>query len=331
MARCLRPCGQPGVRNSAKKDRLRHVRPDRLDNVLNLRQQAPAAALSEAPPPAAAPRLHGYGGGRVNRTGLAVTVLLHVLLLATFLLRPKSKNPVPPPPGSGITYVSTAPPPKSAPRPVPEPPEVAPAKPSDAPERKQEMVKAERLPDTITVPAPEVAAPEPEPAKAAKPEAEPAKVAKPEPEMDMAAMVEARRRARGPVIDYEAERAKERVRANIAAANAGQRDAGPGEIDSAFRVSDRTFNTAQLKFDLHFVDANRRGMKQDRVDLGQWPDMETAIVKKMVEMLIEENFVEFVFTSRGKAVTLSTRPQFRAELEAVLLKEQFPKHTPARR
>ncbi|TFV92547.1 hypothetical protein E4K72_19670, partial [Oxalobacteraceae bacterium OM1] len=51
-----------------------------------------------------------YGGGRNRRTGLIVTVLLHLMLIAIYLFQPKVKRERSTPPASGeIVWVAPSP------------------------------------------------------------------------------------------------------------------------------------------------------------------------------------------------------------------------------
>ncbi len=278
--------------------------------------------LCGQPLPATPKPALGYGDKRVNAGGLAVTVLLHLLLLLVFLLRPHAKKPPPLLPDGSITYIA----------PVAAKPRSAPSKPSPAKPKKRALERIEmvRLPNTITLPRekPVVAPPPVEP--------EPPKMAKADPAEDMASMIEARRRARGqseqPAEESEAERGNRIARANIAGAN-GPRP-GQGASNGAFSVTEVTFHSAQVKLDTKFLGSTRPSLKLETVELGSEPDVETAAVRKLIDMLRREKFIDFTFTSQrtpGRSMELSTRPEYRAELEAVLMKEIFPNYRPPRR
>lgn len=279
----------------------------------------PTCAHCGQPLPAGHVHVHGYGDKRVNASGMAITVLLHLLLLAAFLLRPHVTKPPALTPGGAIAYVAPLP---AKPKPKPR---QAPAKPVA---RVQERVQMTRLPDTITLPREQPVQPPP-------PAPEPPKVEKVEPEMDMAAMIEARRRARGqveqPAEESEAERGNRIARANIAAANG--RKSGEGGADGAFSVADVTFNSAQVKLNTKFLGSARPSLKQETAELGDEIDIETAIVKKLVQMLRKEKFIDFNFTSQRlqRTMPMSTRPEYAPELEAMLMKELFPNYRPPRR
>lgn len=268
--------------------------------------------------PAGHGHVHGYGDQRVSHTGLAVTVLLHVLLLLAFLLRPHTVKPPPPPEGGSIAYVAPLPP-------KPKPRQAPPRKTERAPER----VPMARLPNTITLPK----EPPPPPPR---PEPDPPKIVKADPADDMAAMIEARRRARGqvdqPAEESEAERGNRIALANIGAANGRSAGDGRGESKGMLSVTDITFNSAQVKLDTKYLGINRISLKQETATLGGEIDIETAAIKKMIDMIAREGIVDFTYTTRTeRKVALSTRPEFRAELQAFLMKEIFPNYRPPRR
>lgn len=269
------------------------------------------------PDAAAAPTpMHGYGDRRVNGSGLAVTVALHLLLLAAFLLRPHVVKQPAAPSGGAVTYVAPV-----APKPKPKPrPEVLPSPPRKAAPQRVEVA---RLPDTITLPD-EQPLPPPEP--------EPPKPEKVEPLQDMAAMIEARRRARGqveqPAEESEAQRADRIARANIADANGRTHNGEPIGIG----VTSMSFSTAQVRFEIPGERGRRPRLLQLTVDLGAEQDIETAVVNAMTA-IIQRSWKDIVVfhLARDRKVTMSTRLEHTAELKAFLMKEHFPDYRPARR
>jgi hypothetical protein len=62
------------------------------------------------------------------------------------------------------------------------------------------------------------------------------------------------------------------------------------------------------------------------------PDIETAIVKKMIELIRKEKQGDFEWESHrlGKVVTMSARPKDEKELMDFLFKEMFPEYKPPR-
>ena len=270
-----------------------------------------------------------YGDRRANRTGLAVTVLLHLLLVALYFYQPeKTEKKARPPAGGEVVYVqplakpAQPPPQKSAAR--------TPTKPSKTTPRPT-TPRVERLPDTITIP-------DEKPVEVAK--AEPVQEAKREeipPEMDMAAYLAKRRQARGATDpststeESEAARGTRNALANIAAINKrGQDDAN--ESGGVFSISNKTFHSMDLKFRGWNPNFKRRWLTAVTVEQGSERDIETAVVKKMIELIRREKTGDFDWDSHrlGRVVKMSARVQDTAELEAFLMKEMFPEYKPPR-
>ena len=264
-----------------------------------------------------------YGSARVNRTGLAVTVGLHVLLLAVFLFKPDRDITLKPPEGGGMVYVS----------PVSEKPK---AQPKSQPRKQaskavkatpEPLLKVERLPDTITPP-------DEKPVKLAE---EPPKKLEPPQDEDMAARIARKRAERGqsdesPAPESEAARGMRNALANIAAAS-GRATGDSNETGGVFEVTDKTFSSAQLKFRGWNPNFKRRWLQQVNVELGGYPDIETAIIKKMVELIRKEKVGDFDWDSRRlqRVVRMSARVQDTAELEAFLYQEMFEDYKNPRR
>lgn len=267
-------------------------------------------------------RVPSYGARRVNRAGVAVTVLLHLLLVAIYLLRPQTEKTAAPP--SGATMVYIAPLAEGKPKPKSKPQASKPVK-----QAKSAPLKIQRLPNTITLP-------NEKPVEIVK--EEPKKVEPPQ-EVDMAAYVEARRRARGaveseqPAEESDNERATRIAKANIAAANGRSRGDDRNETGGVFSVSNKSFASADLKFRGWNPNFKRRWLQQVTVELGKEPDIETAIVKKMIELIRKEKTGDFEWDSHRlqRVVKMSARVQDTAELEAFLFLEMFPEHRPATR
>lgn len=269
--------------------------------------------------PARAPR---YGGQGNQRVGIAVAVLLHLLLVAIYLLQPKTDRHAAPPAGSLITYISTLPG-------KPKPKETASKASKPVKRVKTAPVQMARLPNTITLP-------HEKPVEVVQAEPKPVSVP---PEADMSAAIEARRKARGqaqsdqPAEESEAERGNRLARANIAAANGRTHGDDANETGGVFGLSNRTFHSAEVKFRGWNPGFKRRWLQQVLVEQGGEVDLETAIVKKMIEMIRKEKTGDFEWDSHRlqRIVKLSARPQDTAELQAFLLKEMFPEYRTASR
>jgi hypothetical protein len=262
-----------------------------------------------------------YDGRSSSRTGLVVTILLHLLLVAVYLFQPPHKEKkMAAAPGAEIMYLSPVP---SRPKPQQQAPKKAvktPNKPRPAPER----VQVRRLPNTITLP-------DEKPVEVAK--AEPKPQAPPQ-EVDMQAYIEARRKQRGapepsdtPTEESDASRGMRNALNNIASVNArGQDD--KNETGGVFSVTGQTFSSATLKFRGWNPNFKRRWLTQVTVELNGERDIETAIVKKMIELIRREKKGDFEWDSHRlqRVVTMSARPEDTATLQAFLYKEMFPKY-----
>ncbi|MFL6675439.1 MAG: hypothetical protein ACJ8LG_19360 [Massilia sp.] len=266
-----------------------------------------------------------YGDKGSSRTGLIVTILLHLLLVAIYLFQPKmTRQKSRPPAGGAIVYISPLPS-----KPKAKPAEQAPKKSAKVTPKKKsapERIQVQRLPNTITLP-------DEKPDQVAK--AAPTKEAP--QEIDMQAAIEARRRARGaptpsePAPESDDARGMRNALANIAAINGRSRD-DSNESGGVFSVSNKTFHSMDLKFRGWNPSFKRRWLTQLTVEQGGERDVETAVVKKMIELIRKEKTGDFEWDSHrlGRVITMSARPQDTAELQAFLYKEMFPEYKPGR-
>lgn len=248
---------------------------------------------------------------------------LHFVLLLIYYFKPEpTESKAPPPRGEAITYIAPLPG-------KPKKKELAAAAPKkQVKPRKPEVVKIERLPDTITLPNEKRVEPPPEPPKP---------VEKIDPSVDMSDMIAAKRRARGQDTneqqgESEQEKGMRNALANIAAANGRSKGDDSNETGGVFSVSNQTFSSAQLKFRGWNPSFKRRWLQQVDVQLGGERDIETAIVKKMIELIRKEKTGDFEWDSHRlqRVVTMSARVQDTAALEAFLYKEMFPAYRPPR-
>lgn len=272
-----------------------------------------------------------YGERKPNRTGLIVTVLLHLLFIAIYFFQPKTeKTHAKPPAEAAMVWISPLPVGKPKPqRQAESPKKVTVTKPT-----KPQVVKVQRLPNTITIP-------HEKPVPVVVQQTEPKKVdTPPPPDMDMASAIEARRKARGAPSPSDSQatesddaRANRIAMANIAAANGKSRGDDKDESGGMFTISNQTFNSADVKFRGWNQNFKRRWLTSVTVEKGSEPDIETAIVKKFIEMIRKEKTGDFEWDSRrlGRVVPLSARVQDTAELQAFLYKELFPDYKPPRR
>jgi len=268
-----------------------------------------------------------YGQRKPNRTGLIVTVGLHLLLVAIYLFQPKIEKHAPPKSGEAIVWL----PPVKPNKPTPQAAEPAPKQSASTALPKPKFlppppVTIQRLPDTITLPNEKpVEPPKPQPKEETKLQPD---------ETDLAAYIEKRRQARGarseqPAEESDAQRGMRNALANIAAIN-GRGGQDPNETGGVFSVTNKTFSRADLKFRGWNPNFKRRWLTAVSVERGSYPDIETAIVKKMIELIRKERPGDFPWDSHrlNKVVTLSARPQDEQELTDFLFKEMFPDYKP---
>lgn len=264
-----------------------------------------------------------YGKRGPNRTGLIVTVALHLLLIAIYFLQPHRDKHAAPPAGSTMVYV--APLPMGKPKPK--------VRQQQAPKKtpKTPPVQMQRLPNTITLP-------HEKPVEVVKEEPKPV-TQPPPPEMDMQAYIDARRKARGakdpsdqPSEESENARATRIAQANIAAANGRSRgDDGPDK--GLFSMTNKTFHSVDLQFRGMNPNFKRRWLQQVTVEQGNEADLETAVIKKMIEMIRKEvKGDNFTWTTHSqRAVLMSARPENTEQLFAFLMKDTFPDYKPPAR
>lgn len=247
-----------------------------------------------------------YGERRANKYGLAATIAFHLMLVLAYLFRPDDTEKA----GKARESLIVMVPPLGKPK-----AEEAPPRPR---EFKQVLPSVEmpRLPDTITLPSDPVVE---KPRETRQP---------PPPEMDMAAMIEARRRARGAATpsgtEGENEKAMRNINANIARASGNAVDEG-NNTGGIFDITDRTFHSAQLKFKGWNPNFKRRWLQQVTVEKGSAPDLETAIIDKMIEIIRKEKPGDFEWQSHrlDRVVVMSARKEHTADLHAFLYREMF--------
>lgn len=290
-----------------------HYSPENTGYCEHCGQPLPAATLS-------------YGTKRFNRVGLAVTVLLHLLLVGIYLFQPEKETTALPPSGGEIVYINPV---AEKPKPQAPQPKQQPRKQASAAVKKSAAPppKIERLPDTISLP-------DEKPVKIV--EEAPKKLEVPE-EVDMAAYIAKRRQERGapldaPAVESESARGTRNALANIAAANGRSKGIDRNDTGGVFSVSNKSFSSAQLKFRGWNPNFQRRWLQQVDVQLGGEKDIETAIVKKMIELIRKEKTGDFDWDSQRlqRVVRMSARVQDTAELEAFLFKEMFPEYRTGR-
>jgi outer membrane biosynthesis protein TonB len=261
-----------------------------------------------------------------RRVGLIVTIALHILLVAVWLYQPKQDKSAPAKSGEAVVWL----PPEKINKPAAQAKQAPKKASKQAPSKSAppKVAQVQRLPDTITLPKEKPAEEPPKP--------QPKEDTKLEPqETDMQAYIEARRRARGApsqsdqAEESEAARGNRNALANIAAINGrGGRD--PNDTGGVFSITNKSFSSADLKFRGWNQNFKRRWLTSATVERGSERDIETAIVKKMIELIRKEKNGDFEWDSHrlNRVVTLSARPQDTQELTDFLYKEMFPEYKP---
>jgi hypothetical protein len=272
--------------------------------------------------------VHEYGARKQpNRWGIGATILVHLAVALIYFINPKHEITLTPPAKEG-EMVWVAPLPVSKPKPTPTPSK---SKPDTSKARKVETPKATRayLPPSKTA-ITEIIKPQEQIVPPVQ-----AKLTPPPPEAtDMQAMIEMRRKARNAdapsaqpsEAEAEATAAKNRALANIMGAQGRSASGERNDTGGIFQVVDKTFNSADIKFRGFSSNFKRNWSQQVHVDQGGERDIETAIVKKMIEMIRKEKPGDFVWESHrlGRNVPMSARKEDEAELQVFLLQEFFP-------
>jgi hypothetical protein len=209
-------------------------------------------------------------------------------------------------------------------------------------------------------PAPAVEAPPPRPKPAAAPKAPPrppprppviaqqepapAAVTPPEPpavaaptmtpiEGDFSSHLEARRRARGaapdgslsmPSAEDERERHNRIVTANLGLDRTPT--FGPDRKGGGiFQIAQMGYDSAEFYFFGWNTDIRRNSKQLIEVRKGDNPDIRTAVVRRMIQIIRDQESGDFVWVSYrlGRNVNLSARPSDNAGLEDFLMQEFF--------
>lgn len=150
---------------------------------------------------------------------------------------------------------------------------------------------------------------------------------------DFMAALEARRRARGesggpPGAALDEEKAR---RDRIVAANLGQ-DRAPAfgqdprnQGGGIFQIRRLGINDAEFQFYGWNRNIGRTAAQTIEVQRGSNPDIQIAIVRRMISIIREHEAGDFTWDSRrlGRTLNLSARPADNAGLEEVLMREFF--------
>jgi hypothetical protein len=144
---------------------------------------------------------------------------------------------------------------------------------------------------------------------------------------------EAQARDGSPAPDASAQESEARDPNSIARANVAEslkRASGPNRKDSGGVFQLRHVGVGSASFVFHgWSAASRRDVNQHvAVEIGMEKDIQSAVVKKMIEIIRAQTTDTFIWDSHrlGKQLTLSARREDSAELEQFLMREFFPDH-----
>jgi hypothetical protein len=261
--------------------------------------------------------------------GIAVSIFVHLLLL-WLLLQPHAIVQKAKPRGAEMMFIAPlaavtpvkpkTPQPK--PKPKPKQAEIA------APSRAKPAVLAQR---EIAAPPPAVVQPPPDVIQREAPPAD-----------DMMAQIEAKRQRRAdtqsktpaesaPSEEDDNQRAKRVALANIAGLQG--RAAGNQKEDSGgvFQIRNKGYHKAEFTFNGWNANFRRNWSQQILVEQGNDDDIETAIIRRMIELIRKYKDGEFQWESHrlGRIVSLNARPEHTQELQQFLMREFFPDYNPS--
>lgn len=259
--------------------------------------------------------------------GLALSLLLHALLIFRFATQPPPPTDINEPgpkgnmpltvrllPMSRPSSQSAATPPAPAQRPVLAPPPTA----KQRPRQKQKPTVAQK----------KQSAPKTALDKSLPQEKTASKKLPPNADIsDMLAAARERRRAAGIEDPNESDSRQPQDDSAIARANVQQmlqmQSHGQQESGGVFQITYKGVRTAEFIFRGWNVRRRTDTRQLIQVDAGLNGDVDTAIVRRMIELIRQSERGDFHWESRrlGRVVVLSARPQDSAELEDFLKKE----------
>lgn len=297
------------------------------------------ARLPTRPPPTEAQLRRPVRHRRVA-IAFALAIAVHVAVL---FLSPAPPKPLPgegqgdrPPGPDIIARLAPATPSAPAARPtLPDPAEaVRPTRPRPAPSRPRPVPPAAPLPPMAPLaplplpePPPRLVVPGPGP----MPLPMPVPPARP-PAADLSELIAQRRRERGepsapattPREDEERMRAERAIARNLASITQPPVGASPQESGGIFQITEMTARRAEFTFFGWHKESRRRATQRVDVRLGDAPDIQTAIARRMIEIIREYEQGDFTWRSTrlNRDLVLSARLEDTGALE-IFLKEEF--------
>lgn len=288
---------------------------------------------------------HDSGSAAKSRApilvGIGLSVLLHAIGLYLFVTQsPDLKATVSG--GEARITVSLALPPiarapeqKNIPAPAVEAPEKIspPHPPRPVQKKRHKKTPADRAPHELAKNLPEAI--QPKAPKATRPD-----TSLPD---DMFTQLEEKRRRRAeanarPPEPEAASPANDRAQndnsvalANIARSLKHARGNDRVDAGGVFEMRNVRYYDAEVVFWGWSANSRRNSMRLIEVEKGSNPDIQTAIVNKIIDVIREDKSGDFVWDSHrlGRQITLSARPRDTAELRRFLMKEFFPDYLPA--
>lgn len=123
------------------------------------------------------------------------------------------------------------------------------------------------------------------------------------------------------------------ARANIEFSMQHAQGKGRDDVGGVFELRNVGYLNAEILFKGWSERSHRNALRLIPVEKGTQPDIQLAIVNKVIDVIREEKTGDFVWESHrlGRDVTLSARPQDTAELRRFLIKEFFPDYVPVPR
>jgi hypothetical protein len=263
----------------------------------------------------------------------ALSLLLHAAVLWQWLPQLRLNLPSPdetkPGEGGGSLVVRLAPAPSPPPSPPPTPKQSLP--PPVPPRARPPMAaaRAQPLPPAIALrqPAPEITPPTAPAASA------------PAPESDLAAYIEARRRARAPQaraapaesaatmqpVEDDKARSDRIVAANLGSTQAQTFGYDPKQGGGVFQITRMGYDTAEFAFFGWNREARRNTKQLIDVRRGDSSDIRLAVVRKMIAIIREYEQEDFLWESQrlGRSLTLSARASDNAGLEDFMMREFY--------
>jgi outer membrane biosynthesis protein TonB len=273
------------------------------------------------------------------RVAFAVSLLVHALALWTYLPHMRILTPSDTDKGESgsplaVQLVPKPGPPGSLPASPPPPEPLVALRP---PAKSAPPPRAAARPPT---PPPVMTAPRQAPNAPALPAAppQPATIPQPAPVTDLAAYIEARRRERGEstsssqqppssakAAEDENERQNRIIAANIGLNGQPTFGKDPKNGGGIFQIKTMEYSYAEFYFFGWNKDINRNSKQVIEVRKGNNPDIQIAVIRKMIGIIREHETEDFLWESHrlGRQITLSARARDNAGLESFMLQEFF--------